>query len=153
MPSLTRVFAFVLFGGLGYFGAEAYAPIFSQTQFLGRFSLYVSAITAAMAWAYLGGQVGRGWLMSAYMGVQTVVLSAIITAGIFAFVRVWVQGYRQRYGGDLQRAFESYFDYMFGYLRQTLILDPLVWILLAGAILGVGLQYVFTLLERRRLAR
>lgn len=152
MPSLSRLVAFVLFAALGYFAAEAYAPYLIERPSLGGHATLIALITGAMGWSFLGGQVGRGWVMAAYVGVQTVVLSAVVNAAVFSLGRVWVQGARQRYGGDLQRAFESYWDYLLGFLRTTLERDVLIPVLVAAAVLGVIMQLVFVMLERRRLS-
>lgn len=151
MFTLTRIAAFVLMGVLGYFSAQAYVPIYAVSLYVGNFPSYMAVIGALCGWMYLGGRMGRGWIMAAYMGVQTAVLIAVAGAMIFALQRVWVQGYRMRYQGDIGRAFESYFDILTGYLLKALTLDPLLQVLGAAAVVGVVLQLIFNLLERRRL--
>jgi hypothetical protein len=152
MFTLIRPFSALAMAVLAWLAADAYALLYAEGAYLGRFNLWLAATAAVIGYTFLGGRVRRGMLFAIYYSLQAVALTALVAAMAFALRMVFVFGYRRIYREPAE-AIGGFVDHTLRFLAVGLDGPFLLLLLTGGTVAGIGLHLLFRLLERRRLAR
>ncbi|GAB4260759.1 MAG: hypothetical protein Kow0013_04600 [Pararhodobacter sp.] len=153
MFTLTRPVSALLIGGFAFLVAPHYELLYGPDFELGHFEPWVGYVGLAVGWVFVGGLIGRRALwFSIYAAAQGIVLTAVVSAGMFAVRQVFILGYRQR----IREPFEAVLaipQIAWDYLRIALQKDFLLLLGGGALILGLMLHLIHAWMERRRNAR
>lgn len=149
MYTLIRPIAAILLGVFAIYAAQAYEPLYHPNANLGRLPITAAICGAIVGWKYLGERIGQALWLSMFMGVQSVVLTAIATAMVVAVRQAFVRGYRQVYNEVMDVA-EGYFGMIADWLMLALDRNFLILVVGGGAGIGLILHVIYVGLERRR---
>lgn len=152
MFTIIRPISALVLGVFAFYAAQVYEPLYDPEADLGSFPIYAAVIGALVGWVFLGGRIGRAMWFSAFVAVQAVVLAAVCTAGFLAVGEVFTRGYRRQFT-EVVESILGYFEIVIDWLARGLVQDFLILLGVGGVVIGVLLQIVWTLLERRRNAR
>lgn len=150
MFTLTRLLSALLLGGLVWLLAPYYEALWVPETELGHFEPWLFRFGLVVGWLFMGGLIGtRGMWFSIYAAVQGVVLTAVVTASVFAVREVFILGYRRRYTEPME-AVLGIPQIAGEYLSWALDKDFLI---LAGAgatLVGVSVHLLHRWMDRRR---
>lgn len=104
-----------------------------------------------VGWAFLG-QKSRALWFSVYLGLQAVVLTGIVAAGLVAVRDIFVLGYRRQVREPVE-AVAKIPEIAWDYLSRAMVQDFLITLAVGGAVIGLAVHVVDRLLDRRRLDR
>lgn len=153
MFTLTRLFSAVFLGALVWFLGPYYELLWPEQTELGRFEPWLFRAGLVVGWFFMGGLIGvRGLWFSIYAALQGVILTAVLSAGVFAVREVFIQGYRRRYTEPLE-AVLAIPQTAGEYLWIAVDVDFLILAAGSAAAMGIALHVIHALLERRRNAR
>lgn len=149
MLSLVQPIAAVLLGALAAYGAGLYEPLYDPEANLGTFPLWAAGCGVVVGWAFLGRRVGKTLFMSAFMGVQAIVLAALLLASLMGVQQMFELGYRRRYD-NLIETFQGFFDNLSIWVSRAVDQEFLITMGASAAVLGVILHLIARLFEARR---
>jgi hypothetical protein len=151
MFTLTRLIAAILLAVFALWLAGAYDALYDAERPLMFLPQLLAGSGFAVGWAFLGKKSKALW-MSAYLGVQAVVLTGVVAASLVAVRDIFELGYRRRFSdaGDAVMAIPMI---AWDYLSRALVTDFLIVLGVGGVVLGVAVHAIDRMLDRRRLAR
>ena len=151
MFTLTRLSAALLLTLFLLWIAPIYDRIYDpQRPLLGLANLLGTAgfITG---WAFLG-QKSRALWLSAYLGLQGVILAGLFAAVLAAVRDIFVLGYRRQVREPFE-ALISIPQIAWDYLSRALVPELYMPLAVGGVMIGLTVHVIDRLLDRRRLAR
>lgn len=151
MFTLTRAAAAILLMLFALWLAPRYSLIYDPEAVLDGLPRLLAICGLVIGWMFLGTVPDRLW-MSAYLGLQAVVLTGIAAAGVAAIRDIFVLGWRRQVREPLE-AVLAIPEIMWDYLSRTLTLEFLMILGVGGVLIGAGVHLIDRLLTRRRMAR
>lgn len=151
MFTLTRLTAAILLMLVGLWAAAPYDAIYDPERPLRGLPVLLGAVGFFVGWGFLGGRARALWL-SAYLGLQAVVLLGVVAALLTAVRDIFVLGYRRQIR-DPAEAVIAIPEIVLDYLWTALEPQFAGTLAVLGVVLGLVLHVTDRLLERRRLAR
>jgi len=151
MFTLTRLSAAILMAVFALWLSGAYDVLYDPERRLQLLPQLLGGVGLVVGWAFLGKKQVALW-MSAYLGVQAVVLTGVVAALLVAVRDIFVLGYRRRFA-EAADAVMAIPMIAWDYLSRALVTDFLIILGVGGVVLGVMVHVIDRLLDRRRLAR
>ncbi len=136
MPTAARLFAGLLFAGLGYYVSVLVVPALPE----GTTGLYFHLISAACGglsgWIVAGGRAGAGYVAAFSYGLTAMVVMVFWALLIFSSHEMIIRSLRKMYP-EPTRALEAVFGLFVEY--GQFLLTPQILVLLVGGSLLAGL--------------
>lgn len=151
MFTLTRAFAALSLALFALWIAPTYEAIYDPERPMPALRPLLAVVGFFTGWWFLGAPRRQLWF-SVYLGLQAVVLTGVIAAGLGAVREIFVQGYRRRYD-EATEAVLAIPEFAWDYLSRAWVPDFVLTLAVGGVALGVAVHLVDWLLDRRRLAR
>lgn len=151
MFTLTRLVAAILLMLFALWLVPQYRIAYDPEAPLNGLPRLLAVAGFIVGWMFLGQKSSRLW-MSAYLGVQAVVLTGIAASGIVAVRDIFVLGYRRQVREPME-ALLSIPQIMWDYLSRALTVELGTVLVVGGVVLGVAVHVIDRLFDRRRLAR
>ncbi|ATX66251.1 TrgA family protein [Roseinatronobacter bogoriensis] len=152
MPTLTRLLAFLLFGGVAYFLASKYqglSPEFPESQ---TTNLFFAVVAACVGWTFVGRRITSNILRSVFVVLQGYIATFLLALAIGGLYQIFARGYQMRYRsfGD---ALEGSANQGWSILQQISTVDFVTVILGSLVAISLCLSFFFRIAEARRLSQ
>lgn len=151
MFTLTRLAAAVLMMLFMIWLAPIYDEVHDPRGPLRGAVRLMGACGFVVGWMFLGQKSKALWF-SVYLGLQAVVMTGIVAAGLVAVRDIFVLGYRRQVREPVE-AVVRIPEIAWDYLSRALVPDFMVTLAVGGVVIGLAVHLVDRLLDKRRLAR
>ncbi len=152
MPTLTRLVAFLLFGGAAFFLASKFQGLTPEATESQRVNIFVAAVAACVGWSFVGRRITPNMLQSFFVVLQGYIATFLLALSIAGLYQIFARGYQMRYRsfGD---ALEGSAKQAWSVLYQISTIDFMTVIF--GSIVAISLCLVvfFRIVEAKRLSR
>lgn len=152
MLSLIQPVAAAMLAALAFYGAGLYAPLYDPQADMGSFPLWAAGCGAVTGWMFLGRRVGKSLWLSGFLGVQAIVLAAVLLGVVMGIRGAFVLGYRRRYD-NLAETFQGFIDNLVTWFSKALDPGFLIAMGLGAVVVGVILHAISRAFETRRNTR
>jgi hypothetical protein len=149
MPTFTKLFALLLFGALAYSGTQTYMSFFDPPRPVGTAGVIMAVIGALVGWQFLGKRVAGNLVMSAWNGVQTVILIVLWGLLIFGIIEVFQRGYQRQFDG-ITEAVLGVFSSASNHLIRMNNIEFIGLLAVFGAVGGILARLIYVFAEKRR---
>lgn len=152
MPTLTRLVALLLFGGVAYFLASKFQGLNPEVPESQSMNIFFTLVAAFVGWSFVGRRITYNVLQSLFVVLQGYIATFLLALAIGGLYQVFARGYQMRYR-SFSDALEGSANQAWSIMQQISTMDFMTVIFGSIVAIGLCLSLFFRIAESKRLDR